>query len=398
MAGTNRIAVPGITLPRPSETYSAEDQRQMRRTLESEIAKITGQIRAGTAPTVLAASATVQSDGTIRVVLHGNTSVLSFRYVVSTSSPADATIQAASPSNGQDVTATVAALSGPGGFLSVFPYALQNGVGEQGARVDVQFSTVPMALAQGTVAVSASGAWDATPDLPASAHSLRWSASTSGYPADATVAASGTLISSTTNPVSGISGSGLTFGQTILITIVPFTGSSGGGVQLSPIHIRGAFLTYTASKTTTFSPAAWQGAYSDPSQPAIFDWRNNAYAVPPCWAANTSYWALPFLIPDAVTITNVAYDSSGWVSAPFTIGAGTFRVVRLASGTPTSIGSTTISGSGTFNVGLSESSSGRSYQAQVELDNYQPNGGLLPPITFGEIGVTYTMGNPSTTV
>jgi hypothetical protein len=106
---------------------------------------------------------------------------------------------------------------------------------------------------QGTVAVDANGQTSWTADFPGDVQSIRWSFSTSGYPADATVAASGTLINlGGAHTATQTHFTTLTFGQTAFVTIVGFSAPGGNGVQLRVVHIQGAYLNNVASKFDTY--------------------------------------------------------------------------------------------------------------------------------------------------
>lgn len=110
--------------------------------------------------------------------------------------------------------------------------------------------------AQGTVAIDSNGAWDAIVDGPDNALSFRWSSSTSAFPVDATVASSGTLVTGTGRLLS-MTGSGLTLGQNVYITVVPFSAVSGGGTQLPSLHIQGSYQSTSGSRTTRYAATAF---------------------------------------------------------------------------------------------------------------------------------------------
>lgn len=115
------------------------------------------------------------------------------------------------------------------------------------------------ANASGTVSID-TGQYSFTADLPAGAQSIRWGSfiggANVGYPSDASVTASGSIVTGG-SPIS-VNGAGtLSYGQTVGITIVPFTGPSATGTALTAIHIRGSYVTYSASKSVTYSRMSW---------------------------------------------------------------------------------------------------------------------------------------------
>lgn len=116
--------------------------------------------------------------------------------------------------------------------------------------------------AQGTATVDSNGAWQATADGPVSAQSWRYALSNSTFPSDATAAA-GTAVAGRTFTVTG---GPLTFGQTIYITAIPYSGTSGNGAAVGPsVHLRGAYQTFSSTVTTTYPPMGWtQGSTTGP--------------------------------------------------------------------------------------------------------------------------------------
>jgi hypothetical protein len=284
--------------------------------------------------------------------------------------------------------------SGPGS--AVFAAVVGGSIGE--ASVQIPEATT-LAVPQGTVAIDAGGNWQATVDGPANTLSFKWSSSTSAYVADATVASSGTL--ATGSRLLSITGGPLTFGQTVFITIIPYTGASAAGVALPSIHIRGAYLTYTPSKTTTYAPSAWQDVTDIATRnvpPAHLG--TGEFQIYPS-AGNTQVFQFQPTVPDGVTLTQAAVDL-GWAGASSgAVTSATIRVYRRVAtiSSATSIGSTTFTTGSqqTKTISLSESTTGRTYYFDVAIVNFTMSGGL-PDMFLGNVALTYTMGDPSKTV
>lgn len=112
------------------------------------------------------------------------------------------------------------------------------------------------AVAQGSISIESNGSWNATADGPAEALSFRWSYSTSAFPADATVTSSGTLVTGT-GRLLAMTGTALTFGQVLYITIIPFDAVSAGGNALPAIHLQAAYQTTSGSRTTRYAATAF---------------------------------------------------------------------------------------------------------------------------------------------
>jgi len=118
------------------------------------------------------------------------------------------------------------------------------------------------AIAQGTLPVAADGSWAAYIDGPTFVNSYSVATSLSAFPSDATAAASASIYNG--RSVTITSGSDLTAGEEIFLTIVPWTGASATGNQLPSIHLQGLYLfgpqlTVTPTPGTSSYSIAWSG-------------------------------------------------------------------------------------------------------------------------------------------
>jgi hypothetical protein len=228
------------------------------------------------------------------------------------------------------------------------------------------------AVAQGSVAVETDGAWHATVDGPEQTRSFRWDYSTSAFPADATVAASGTLDTGNGRLLLGMTGTALTFGQTVYITIVPFDAVSGGGNALPTIHLRGAYQSYTATRTTSYGPGSFVelndvlggtpangftvSGSLQPNGNSTFDPEQVFYCI--------------VVIPDGTTLTDVyadVFSENDGSSGGSAQGHNTsVRFDRLSSaGAITNLAAVNASDNGgwqALHAAMSESTTGRRYQ------------------------------------
>jgi hypothetical protein len=69
-----------------------------------------------------------------------------------------------------------------------------------------------------------------------------------------------------------INGGTLAFGETIYITIVPYTYPAAGGTALPSIHIRGSYQTFAKTKSVSYSRSAWINTYTFGSGPFGIIW------------------------------------------------------------------------------------------------------------------------------
>lgn len=254
------------------------------------------------------------------------------------------------------------------------------------------------AIAQGTVSIDANGNWAPTVDGPSNVASYRWSSSTSAYPADATVTSSGTVVNGRTFSASG---GPLTFGQTVYITIIPFTGASASGTALDSIHIRGAYLTYTASKTATYSASDWNER--SPYVQYGLDWSATTYPQnPQIPHVNTGVgvmysWLFPVL-PAGVTLVQASVITS-WATAA--VALGTFSLATYVAGSSVNTGSPTYAGgSQTINMSLSGTLAAASAVVILALWNGPASGNdaSADQASIRDVAITYTMPTPDKTL
>lgn len=257
--------------------------------------------------------------------------------------------------------------------------------------------------AQGTVSIDTNGAWAATADGPPDTLSFRWSSSTSSYPADATVAASGTLVTGTGRLLAISGGAALTFGQTIYVTIVPFNAVSGGGEQMPSLHLRGSYQTFTATKTTTFSGAIW---HLDPetSEQDVFlagaFVANGDLSPIGMGAPLVQRFVAHPVLPNGVTVTSVAFDVADDAGADFVTAEVDVFFARLSGTSETVLGNDSATSGGgwqTLTLSMSESTTGRTYLATAIMSGGTSTtvGGELQ---LGAIAITYTSPDPSRNV
>lgn len=257
------------------------------------------------------------------------------------------------------------------------------------------------AIAQGTVSIDANGNCGFSADFTPTAVSFRWLAGTIGYPTDALTTSSGTVFNlgglhtGTVNNATTIG-----FGQSLFVTIVPFTGASGTGTALQPIHIRGSYLTYTASKTANYSPGGFVEG-TNPSLGRFSDANGNLLCGSSPTTATQNFYLSP-VIPSGtsgVTIQQVAVDL--WFpSQPI---GGVTAVDYFFSRKTTGGGSTALAfanatlglGWQTLTAGISENTASRSYELNVQFDVHS---GSAQQAGAGNLAITYTMPDPKQTL
>ncbi len=123
----------------------------------------------------------------------------------------------------------------------------------------------PAVLPQGIISIDVDGHYVA--DLNKSdAQSICWLASTVDYPTDAATLSGGASVDAVSGviPFPAFATGTLAFGAVVYITVLPFLGTGLTGDQLSTVHLRAAYQSYTATKTALFSGASFveQVAYT----------------------------------------------------------------------------------------------------------------------------------------
>jgi len=201
-----------------------------------------------------------------------------------------------------------------------------------------------VAAPQGTVAFTADGNWQATADGPSNAKSFKFLSSTGAFPSDSLVLSSGSVV---TGPVRTFSTSGgpLSIGQAIFLTIIPFTQPSAGGVALPSIHIQGAYLNLTGSKTVNYSAGSY--LQIDGTDSITFN-TNTLPTSPDLGIGSPLKLSMHHLLPTGVSIAQVSMWGTFGAQAGSNVGVYVNRFFRQVTGGVTSqLGS----GSLTYNGG-----------------------------------------------
>lgn len=218
---------------------------------------------------------------------------------------------------------------------------------------------------QGTVSIGADGAVKFSVDGPAMAASYKWQASTSSYPADATVIASGATINGRTqNDVSA--GITLSLGQRVYITLVPYTAASAGGLSGQSIHLTATRHDASATKTVYFSASAMTLSDQDDSGVVYLVGASGDVRMAgtyPGFQVGVFGWC-DLQVPQGCTLTNVSVDAyeDATVSAQVDV-----TVQEISStGTVTDLGNdgTTDIGNETLSISLSDSTSTTRYRLE----------------------------------
>lgn len=260
------------------------------------------------------------------------------------------------------------------------------------------------AISQGTVSIDANGNWGWTVDIPgawlqpSSIQSLKWAASIAGFPSDATVSASGAIIT----PASGIhtasvaSGGAISLGQTIYISMLFYSGGSGTGSIIETIHIQGSYLTLSASKTANYPASGAIFINSTPGDPWFYDSNgilNGATTTPATVADFRQFFAIPGGT-SGVTLTQFAVTVYSGVTS--TTGPDVF-IERMSGSTQVGIGShsaTVGAGYQSLVMSMSENTSGRGYAVHVQMDV----AGFTADQRYASTAITYTMPDSKQTM
>lgn len=345
----------------------------------------------------------ISTAGLWTATIDGIESTLSFKYLTSTSVfPSDASVLASGTvANGRTVSVAGGSLltNGQTLFLTAIPYDAAGGTGTAGPSIHLRATyAASLAIPQGTVAIDQDGYWNATADGPTGTNSFRWLASTSSYPADATVIASGTVVGSSST-FSVINQGPLNFGETIYITIVAFTDTAGLVAPGSAIHLRGAYQSYSATKTAAYSPS---GFVVVPDASTVIGFSQGTDGALWCAALTTptgitSLWMFP-VVPNNVEITQVDfefYNNSVDSNKP----AGGFERIESNAMTLLYGSPNTTAGLGWQVQGsaLAESTTGRSYMAYVVFQTGTTSVSAGEE-RMGNIYITYTAAEPDNTL
>lgn len=250
---------------------------------------------------------------------------------------------------------------------------------------------------QGTVSIGTDGAAKFSVDGGFNVGSYKYDDSTSSYPADATVASSGaTLDGRVHNDVS--TGTNLALGQRIYITIVPFSGPNGTGVQGPSIHLTATRHDTTATKTVFQAVASLKPTNPDNDGLVLFV---NGYITNQNWGVTSRGvdFRHQFIIPGGTTIT--AIGGEVFRMATNDTGNVSFALIRVdADGTETIIAVTGAQTSGweSLSALCSESTTSRRYVIRLRMESFPPILGENWPgdgdLRASAFSYTYTM--PST--
>lgn len=352
---------------------------------------VSPSVKAGVAPLVpliLSITVSVKPDGSGTISVQGNDKTLSFKLALGGSNPSDATVRAASPTAGPQADISFNSLSYPTGiYVGAFPYSGAAGAGTEGPRHNLFVSTLNASIPQGTVFIDASGNASFTVDAPAGVGRIKWLADYSSFPADSTVAASGNTITSAP-PYSATVSPALTLGQTLFITVVPFSGSDLA-VQMPGIHLRGSYQSFSATKTLNYSASAW-----NPEAVYTNILRKGSSVGVPIGPVGSYGFSAQLTQPQGCTLTGASF--SIFQSAGSGGNALTVALKRTSAGTETSLGSASASqvGAETLTVSCSDSTTGNKYFVTGDITyGYTPTSGVLR-----EFAITWTMPTPDKAV
>jgi hypothetical protein len=277
--------------------------------------------------------------------------------------------------------------------FNTFGARLQDIAGVASVAYTIGNNPTPLgnAAPQGTVSIAANGVWSASWDGPQTALSYRYATSTSAYPNDATTAASGTLVNGRAQTLT--SAGTLSFGQTIFITIIPFTAVQGNGNQLPSIHLRGSYQTYTSTKSTTYSRVAWQ----DISGKGFTTDINNGI-INPFLPSGTirDRFCISILLPVGVTLVSASADVI-WITVTQPLGGFQMQTFQ---------GNTAINGaSAVYGAGLQTItwSLGSTVTTSTALSFVNSWGAAFADADagqaeLGDVTLTYSMPDPLKTV
>lgn len=260
-----------------------------------------------------------------------------------------------------------------------------DGVIRQVAHDIKEFSVTGLAIAQGTVSVAANGLATVAVDGPPIVARHKYMYSTTAFPADATVQASGADVFTRAWSANLLS---LTFGQRLYVTDVPF---DAAGNAMTAIHLTGAFISYTATKTWSFSAMAYEEITSSPWG-MTHDSTDGGTAQVPILPSTGSQAFIAFspLLPDGVTITNVSgYVNwpSGLGNSPSSVGLALYRGATYGAGTflGNADGSSGATSAASFS--LSEVTTGNAYTVVGHVTGHGGGG-------FGTVFITFFQPTP----
>jgi hypothetical protein len=246
-------------------------------------------------------------------------------------------------------------------------------------------------IAQGTVAIDEDGNWSATADGASGTKSFKYLSSTSAYPSDASVISGGTMVNGRSFSIT--SGGTLAFGETVYITLVPYSYPDAVGTPGPSIHIRGSYQSYTNTKNVTYSVGSYRPIDN-------FDFNvsgDQATVVSPTVLRNYGFQTL-VLVPVGATVTNVEHDLYRGSTTNAT--SCTFVLWKSSGGGGAGV---VASGAAAANLGwqsISDSTSDLSAGQQYYMESIQGFSGAATPLETaartGGFVITYTTPTPDT--
>lgn len=252
------------------------------------------------------------------------------------------------------------------------------------------------------LSISSTGAVTLTANGASWVLSHKWATSTSDFPSEATVLASGT----TTNgrQMNVATGDTLSLGGAVFATVIPFSDAAAGGVQGSAIRLKAVRFDATATKTVLFSPGAATVAGASVTTIGIAKTvaATNVVQLSRTAALSSQDLAnavVDLQVPQGVTITSVSSDVYHDASASSgsrckyslsVIGSDGTATESLSGNSSTAIGWQTITTAGSL------SSTGSHYQFIMQLrTGSSPDADVDNAyLKWARFSVTYTM--PST--
>lgn len=341
------------------------------------------------------ATVSVNTNGTADLSVDGDAWVQSYRYLSSKSAfPTDAsTVATGTINSNRQFTRSAIETLHPGQtcFVTVVPYSGTGATGTQGESIHVRAAFNPTDMPQGTIAIDEDGNVEVTVDGPQWCASYMFKGDTSAFPSEATVRASGTTQDGRQISISSASFATLGIGDTIFVTLLPYSATAAGGTEGPSIKLRATRHDFSATKTAYYTASGFRLEKNGGSGSLI---DTNADVRPSGFAFLDVPYAIGFpVIPNGVTITEVGfhvYDNDG--------GAGNRLECILArlddsaswgyvsiTGTDSSAGA----GQEIITSSVSESTTGNRYKALVSfIINDAANQGNL---RFNAVSITYTM-------
>jgi hypothetical protein len=214
---------------------------------------------------------------------------------------------------------------------------------------------------------------------------------TSSFPDDASTLSSGAVVNG--RHVSYSDPNTLLLAGTLYTTLIPFSGASATGIQGTSIRVSATRHDFTATKTQSISLSNFVAILPNASI-AKYDF-SNGYLRNVNWGAANVFVFLSYslVIPDGVTITGISAELYHAVGSEGSINMNLLRV--SGTGGETSIANATTSTDGwqTCNASCSESTTGRKYRIQAQLQDAAlvPAGCADGDVRASTVSYTYTM-------